>query len=78
MQPVAEPEAHVLKTTKRGPAYTIEGVVLKNGSWLKAGFRILASECEHLDRDAFMAMAKQNLPLATEDLRYDEKGNLLT
>jgi hypothetical protein len=50
----------------------VDGVVRKDGRWLKAAFTVHKSDIEQMSRAEFEAFALRNLPHYTEDIDWSK------
>jgi hypothetical protein len=69
--PLMAENAVVTRVYERFGCLFVEGVVETPRGNLKAAFTVPKSEVEMMNRDAFHAFAKRQLPHVTEDIRWD-------
>lgn len=71
--PVRAPQEPAVMTRayKRGACWYVEGVVQRNGTWLKAAFTAYAPDIEHMSPEKFREFAERTLPSVTEDKSWE-------
>lgn len=58
---------------KRGACWYVEGVVFRNGAWMKAAFTAHAPDVEHMNPAEFREFAERTLPSVTEDRPWEHE-----